>query len=304
MTMMRAKCWLAGLMMLGLALQAAATEGGGGAYQGGAEGFMTGALPPPGQYIINYSMYYSADLYKGGDGRASVNDFDVHAFADVVRFINVTPVTILGGNWAQHICVPFVWEDVGLTPGASRIKDNNFGLGDIVVDPIIIGWHMAPFHVVAGIDTYIPVGKYHEDSLANIGRNYWTFEPVVAVTYLNEGGQELSTKMMYDINTCNTDATSGYDTYTSGQEFHMDFVAAQHCGPLALGLGGYWYYQTTDDKADGTKLNASQGRQIALGPQVSYQCGPVNLALAWDHEFATKNKPQGEKFWLKAIIPL
>jgi hypothetical protein len=298
--MMRAKCWMAGLMVLGLALQAAATEGGGG-NQGGAEGFMSGALPPPGQYIINYSMYYSADSFKGGDGHTSINDFDAHAFVDVVRFINVTPVTILGGNWAQHVLVPFVWEDVGMTPGGSRLKDKNFGLGDIDVDPIIIGWHMAPFHVIAGVDTYLPVGKYHDDgsSYANLGRNYWTFEPVLAVTYLNEGGQELSAKMMYDINTENQETD-----YLSGQEFHTDFVAAQHCGDWAFGVGGYWYYQTTDDKSDGAKVNGNCGRQMALGPQVSYELSPVTLSLAFDHEFDTKNRPQGDVVWLKAIIPL
>ena len=300
MTMMRTKCWLAGVMVLGMALQAAATEGGGGVYVSGGEGLMTGALPPPGQYFINYSMYYSADSFKGGDGHTAIDDFDAHVFADVLRFINVTPVTILGGNWAQHIIVPMVWEDVGLTEGGNRIKDKNCGLANIDVDPFIVGWHMAPFHVIAGVDTYLPVGKYDEQALANIGRNYWTFEPVVAVTYLNEGGQELSAKMMYDINTENEETE-----YLSGQEFHTDFVAAQHCGAWAAGVGGYWYHQTTNDRQNGALVGGgNQGRQIALGPQVSYELSSVTFSLALDHEFDTKNRPQGDALWLKAIIPL
>ena len=297
---MRVKNWIAGVMVLSCALQAVATEGGGGAYQGGAEGFMAGALPPPGQYIINYSMYYSADSLKGGDGRTAVNDFDLHAFADVVRFINVTDISILGGNWAQHICLPYIWEDVGMTPAGARMKDKVSGIGDVTVDPFILGWHTAPFHVTAGIDTYVPVGRYHEADLANLGRNYWTFEPVLAITYLNECGQELSAKMMYDFNTENEETE-----YRSGQEFHTDFVAAQHCGNWAFGVGGYWYYQTTDDRQNGASVNGgNQGRQIALGPQVSYALRSLTFSLAVDHEFDTKNKPQGDKVWLKAIIPL
>jgi len=302
MTMMRTKCGLAGLMMLGLVLQVAATEGGGSVHAGGSEGFMTGALPPPGQYFINYAMYYSADSFKGNDGHTKPNDFDLHAFADVLRFINVTDVTILGGNWAQHVCVPVVWEEVGVTtPLGARLKDKNFGLGNIDVDPFLVGWHDAPFYWVLGLDTFLPVGKYHDNgtSLANPGRNYWTFEPAAAITYLNQGGQELSAKMMYDFNTENEESE-----YLSGQEFHTDFVAAQHFGPWAVGAGGYWYFQTTDDRGTGATLGDNLGRQIALGPQVRYEFCALTFSLAWDHEFDTKNKPQGNAIWFKVIVPL
>ena len=298
--MKRAANWMAGLMVMGMALQAAATEGGGGAYPNGAEGFMAGALPPPGQYLVNYAAYYGADSLKDNAGHTLPIDFDLHVFADTVRFINVTPLTVLGGNWAQHIFVPLVSLDVK-TPGG---KYQNFGLGDIIVDPFIVGWHKPPFHWVVCMDTYIPVGKYHEGSQANIGRNYWTFEPAAGVTYLNEGGQEASVKLMYDFNTRNNDSSAPNNAYTSGQEFHADFALAQHMGDWTFGAGGYWYQQTTDDKADGAKVDASRGRALALGPQISYQCGHVNLALAWDLEFAVENRPQGDKVWFKLVLPL
>ena len=298
--MMRTKCWMAGLLVLGLALQVAATEGGGGAYQSGGEGTMTGALPPPGQYFLNYVLYYDADSLKGGNGHSVPIDFKADIVAEVARFVNVTPITILGGNWAQHVIVPLVWADVRMTPGGTRDSDRNFGLGDIDVDPFIIGWHKPPFHWIVGVDTYIPVGKYHDDeSLANVGRNYWTIEPVAAVTYLNEGGQELSAKMMYDFNTVNHNTD-----YLSGQEFHTDFVAAQHIKCWTLGVGGFWYYQTTDDRQYGVTLDGKQGRQMALGPQIGYQCCDVSFVLSIDHEFDTKNRAEGDRVWLKAVIPL
>ncbi|MEI6210672.1 MAG: transporter [bacterium] len=294
--------WMAGLMVMGWVIPSMATESGGGAYPNGAEGFMTGALPPPGQYIVNYAMYYGADSVKDNDGHTIPgSDFKLRAIADTVRFINVTPVTILGGNWAQQIFVPLVDLDVGVTTPtpAGRIKDQNFGLGDIIVDPFIVGWHQPPFHWVVGMDTYIPVGKYHSGSLANIGRNYWTFEPVAGMTYLNEGGQEVSVKLMYDFNTRNHDSEC-----TSGQEFHTDFVIAQHLGNWSVGAGGYWYQQTTDDKVGGATVDAKRGRALALGPQISYQCGPMNFALSWNRELAVENRPQGDKVWFKFVLPL
>ncbi|MEI8242117.1 MAG: transporter [bacterium] len=300
--MNRAKSCLAGVMVLGAAMQAAATENYGGAYPNGAEGIMAGALPPPGQYIINYAMYYGAEALNGGNGHTIPGaDFTLRAYADTVRFVNVTEITVLGGSWAQHIFVPMVGLNASVNTPGGRIKDANFGLGDIIVDPFIVGWHQPPFHWVVGLDVYIPVGKYHDTSFANIGRNYWTFEPVAGVTYLNEGGQEVSAKLMYDFNTRNPDTD-----YTSGQEFHTDFFVGQHLGNWTVGAGGYWYCQTTDDRQNGAVAmgNGNRGRQVALGPQASYQCGPLNVSLAWDREFATENRPQGDKVWLKAVIPL
>jgi hypothetical protein len=294
---MRMKSWLAGVMVLGLVSQTWATEGDGGAYASGGEGTMTGALPPPGMYFLNYDLYYHADSLKGDTGHSLPIDFKLNVFADVMRFVNVTPVEVLGGNWAQHVIVPIMSEDVKMKGAGS---DHDFGLGDIIVDPFIIGWHKPPFHWIVGVDTYLPTGKYHGSSLANLGRNYWTIEPVAAVTYLNEGGQELSAKLMYDFNTENPETD-----YLSGEEFHTDFAALQHVNDWAFGLGGYYYYQTTDDQLHGvTVLGGNQGRQIALGPQVSYEVNHMSFVLSWDHEFDTKNRPQGDALWFKFVMPL
>jgi hypothetical protein len=292
--------WLAGVLVAGCAWQVAATEGGGGAYQNGAEGFLVGAVPPPGLYLVNYDMFYSADSFKDGHGDTVPIDFDLQAAVDVVRLLNVTPVTVLGGNWAQHIMVPLAFLDVGVDTPGGRATDKNFGMGDLIVDPFIVGWHKLPFHWGIGVDTFVPVGKYHEGSLANIGRNYWTFEPMAAMTYLNEGGQEVSVKAMYDFNTKNPDTD-----YLSGQEFHADLAVAQHCGNWTLGLGGFWYVQTTDDRQDGAVYKGgNRGRQVAVGPQGSYQCGSVTISLVAEREFLTENRPQGDKVWLRAVIPL
>lgn len=288
-----------GLAALGLTVcSVEATEGGGGAYGNGSEGSMTGALPPPGMYLLNYTEYYHADSFKGGNGSSEPFDFHLTAFADAVRFVNVTPITILGANWAQHIVVPVVYEDVKTDMRGPTMNQHRTGMGDVDVDPFILGFHKPPFHWILGLDTYVPIGRYDPSDLDNISRNYWTFEPVAAVTYLNEGGQELSTKMMYDFNTENHDTD-----YTSGQEFHADFMAGQHLGAWTLGAGGSWYHQTTDDKQFGNKVGF-QGRQMALGPQVGYQFKGVSIALSYDREFATENRPQGDKLWLKLVVPL
>jgi hypothetical protein len=68
-------------------------------------------------------------------------------------------------------------------------------------------------------------GGYDKNDLANIGRNYWTFESAVAFTYLSDGGFEISNIFLYDINTENNDTH-----YKSGQEFHFDYTVGKKFG--------------------------------------------------------------------------
>ena len=135
-----------------LAGPAFATEGGGGAYPNGAEDFMVGALPPPGTYFKNYLLYYSASQFKDNNGNDLIPDFDLKVAANVLRFIHVTDYKILGANWAVHAFIPLAYQDVTL----GGRNDDRFGLGDIIVDPIILGWHFPNFHVTTGLDIYIP----------------------------------------------------------------------------------------------------------------------------------------------------
>jgi hypothetical protein len=268
-----------------------ATEGGGGAYPNGAEDFMTGALPPPGDYMITYGLYYTADEFKDGPP-----DFNLDVGGAVFRYIHVTPIELLGGNWAQQIFVPALYVDVK----AAGMSDDKFGLGDIIIDPIVISWHAPPFHCAAGLDTYVPVGAYDQNDLANIGRNYWTFEPVFAVTYLGQSGLELSAKFMYDFNMKNEDTD-----YESGDEFHVDYAAGYGFGEgWKAGLNGFYYNQLSSDEAPQGTPTMGEGEQMGLGPAVSYQWGKTSLVLKWQKEFDTESRPEGDRFWLKAICPL
>ncbi|MDD5285765.1 MAG: transporter, partial [Desulfuromonadaceae bacterium] len=145
--------------------QACATEGGGGAYPNGAEDFMSGAVPPPGTYFINYFTYYSADKLADNSGKSALPVFKLNVTADVLRLIHVTDKQILGGFWAMHLFLPIMNVDVTV-PGAAKSKT---GLGDIIIDPFILSWHGKNWHAATGLDLYIPTGSYDKNDLANVG---------------------------------------------------------------------------------------------------------------------------------------
>lgn len=296
------------MLVAGLAGQVLATEGGGGAYPNGAEGFMTGAVPPPGNYIIDYNLWYTADkfanangddfVFVGPNGPTESQDFDLTVGGTVVRLIHVTKQHVFGGLWAQQIFVPLLYVDVD-HPVLG--KEDKFGLGDLIVDPVVVSWHKGKIHCAAGVDTYVPVGAYDKDDVANIGRNYWTIEPVVACSYLDRGW-DVSAKAMYDFNMKNDDTD-----VQSGDEFHVDYAVGKVVKNWKLGAGGYYYKQVSDDDYPAgypPPAQLGKGQAMAAGPQVAYAIGKLTFVAAYQEEFEVENKPEGQRMWLKIIAPL
>jgi len=197
--------------------------------------------------------------------------------------------------------VPIVNLDVTAPPFGG--DQNRAGLGDIIVDPFILSWHFKNWHLATGLDIFIPTGKYDKDDFANIGRNYWTFEPIFAFTYMSDSGFEISSKFMYDINTENKDSFFGNGgDYQSGQEFHFDYALGQTIGNLELGIGGYVYKQFTNDELNDQKfLDGFKGQAIAFGPIVKYAYKNMTFTLKYQHETAVENKPEGERLWFKFL---
>jgi hypothetical protein len=273
-----------------------ATETGGGAYPNGAESLTVAALPPPGTYLLNYTTYYSANRFNDGAGKVLIPDFSVGAFANVFRFVHIYDFNILGASFGMQAFVPIVDLDVK----AAGAKGHKTGIGDLIVNPFILGWHLDNLHIVATMDTYLPTGGFNKNDVANIGRNYFTFEPVLAFSYFDpKGGPEFDLKLMYDFNTKNN-ATD----YQSGQEFHADYAVSYNFVPWTLGVSGYYYRQTTNDYQFGSIVGPDgfKGEAFAIGPMIRYVVDQIPITFQWQHEVYSRYRPEGDKFWLKAVF--
>jgi len=196
---------------LGLGSKAVATETGGGIYPNGAESFLTAAVPPPGYYVIDYDNYYEAQHLLGNAGNDLIPAFRVDALANAFRFVHWSSQKFLGAQVGQQFILPYVVLDVS----AAGLHQHKSGFGDLTVDPLLLSFQNAKFHVVVTPEINLPTGEFKKGDLANIGRNYFNFEPVVAFTYTGAKNFEFDSKLMYDINTVNpaTNYTSGNEPY-------------------------------------------------------------------------------------------
>ena len=298
-----------------------AGEGYGSHYAGGNEDFMLGALPPAGTSIfINYLVDYNATTLTDNAGRNQILgvgqvgypkvNFNLNVLVNAMRFIRVTNTKLLGGDLVLHAIVPVGYQKVSMDAGPVDMgSQSKYGLGDIEVGAGI-AWHPSKtFHHIAAFDIWAPTGSYSKTDLSNLGRNYWSFNPIYAFTYIGGSdspipGFEVSSKLMYWINTINTETS-----YTSGQEFSADYLVGQHIGKWAFGINGYFLYQTTNDKQYGSTAydplsglqTGVRGKYLSIGPAISYEIPHGCITFKYQRDVWEQNRPEGDKFWLKWV---
>ena len=167
----------------------------------------------------------------------------------------------------------------------------------------MFGWKFADLKLQAQLGIYAPTGGFDKGDLANLSKNYWTFEPVLAASYLSgKIGLELTGFAGFDFNTEN-DITN----YQTGDQFHLDVTAAQHL-PLfggfgGIGANGFYYQQITGDGGSGARLGSFEGMTTGVGPvgSYAYSFGRLDMAseVKWLPEISTEHRLKGNIVWFK-----
>lgn len=297
MTLLRSTATCISAIALLSAGAAQATEGGGSTYNPGVENFLVGAAPPPGFYVLEYLTHYRANDLMDNNGNSLVPGFKLRATAAATRFVWSTPTQVAGGNLVMHAIVPLVKLNVTV-PGA--FSASKTGLGDITFGPGIAYHHSPALHSVVGLDFVAPTGKYNAADPVNIGRNYWSLQPLYTVSYINPTGFNGDFKATLNINGKNSDTQ-----YKSGNEFILDYSAGYGLGNgWVVGVGGYVYEQLNNDKLNGATLANRKASSFAIGPSVKYDNGKGWFITAkLQKEMNAKNRPEGTALWVKTILP-
>ncbi len=66
--------------------------------------------------------------------------------------------------------------------GTKRVCDSVSGLDDLTLIPEMLAWKDGPWQYNAALSVYAPTGDYEVGRLANLGCNYWPFNPWVGVS--------------------------------------------------------------------------------------------------------------------------
>jgi len=304
---------IAGATVAVCATNSFAEEGAGGHYAPGAAASFIDALPGrPALAVADYFMYYDGSASAGRQFPfGGLVTFDLHsrAYADSVVALYETPLKLLGGNYAVGFAIPYVWLEVdgkvtGPLGNTIQMRDTTDGLGDITVYPFMLGWVKGDLKCDVRLGIYAPSGDYDVGQLANLGKNYWTFEPAMSVSWLSSKiGLEVSAFAGLDFSTRN-DKTD----YQSGNVFHLDATVAEHLplgklGVIGIGANAFYYQQISGDSGTGAVLGEFEGRTVGVGPVLSFitKVGGKDLVaeVKWLPELDVEKRVKGDMVWVK-----
>ncbi len=261
--------FLATFALFAHSVNAIAAEGGSSLYvPGGAGDVLIALSPEPGLQVGNQLYTQVANVDRAVLQGAVDLEIDLTVVLDFFGMSYTFETPVLGGTYTIGAIIPFGYAslDASVTgPGGGTvgISDHSFNLADIAVVPLQLNWNAGNFHFKFAEVIITPTGDYDVADLVNLGRNYWAFDTVGAVTWFNaESGTEVSIAPGIMVNLRNDDTD-----YKTGDEFHVDFTVNQFFSEnFAIGLRGYYYRQLTGDSGSGARLGDFKGRSLGLGP--------------------------------------
>ena len=267
-----------------------------GHYTPGVQGIKVGTLPPPGFYYIMHNVYYSSDSFYDGDGNKADIDFNVNVFANVHRFLYVWENVIFGANYGVHVLVPTTYTDISI--GAFGVDDSKYGIGDIVIEPILLAWNKQKYDISVALAAIAPVGSYDSTEAASPGKSFWTGMLSFGGTYYFDANKSWHASMLnrYEVHGEKKD----FDV-TAGDDFTFEWGIGKTIPSKQIwsyGVSGYAHWQVTEDAGSDVLYDASVKDKIfAVGPEVTCYIpkAKLNLELRSQFEFGAVDRSQGTK---------
>lgn len=279
---------------------AQATESGGSVYPLGVQTVLSGLMPAPGNYLLNYNTVVHSNALNDNQGDPSLPNAKLRVEAHALRYLHIFKgITFANANVGFEAAAAYT--RVRLTAHAApylNIDSQDSGIGDLTIGPSL-GWHGRNTHQLVAFLVTLPTGSYDANRHVNVGRNYTALQLSYAVTHFIKG-LEISTmfKGIYNFKNQKTN-------YKSGIETDVDYGINYHFrSPWFVGIGGYWHEQLTDDTVNGQAVNGNGNRvrEFTAGPKVGYGSPKGGIYLSVTHKFYSRNTSNGNQIWLNDFI--
>jgi hypothetical protein len=210
----------------------------------------------------------------------------------------------LGGQYAVGIAQPFDFTSIGSGYGLPT-GAGNVGLYNTVLIPGQIAWKFGDLHVKGSLEVHLDdasttLGQIHSGKTVGgglpSGNGYTTLDPVLGVSWLNDGWNlSASAHLLLPLT---SDTGTSY-TYKSGNEVAIDYTATKQIDKWTVGLGAASQNQLNNDTKNGASVANSKATNYSIGPIVGYQFGGISVTGIWSHAVYTENDPGGDMFNLR-----
>ena len=268
------------------------------AYPTGAEGIRPGTVAPPGHYTKLYNLFYWADDFNNANGQSLDPNFEAFTYLGAIRHFWITEYEFLGANYGMDFALPFVHNDVNFSTPGGVAGQTSAGLGDILFQPLLLGWHGDQWDLGLIYGMFIPTGDFDVADLSSPGSGQFTQLIGLGVTWYldSEKTWSLATAQRIEFHSHNDDRN-----ITAGNHYSMEWALAKKLPDLwEVGAVGTITQKVSDDTGSGVFYPAgTHDRVYSAGAEVTKFFPEKNIqaSLRWFHEFEAEARPQGDAIW-------
>ena len=284
-----------------------AAEGGSTEYVGGYSGFAAGYVPPDAGTYFTSELYY----YEGGVSRLAANgriaiSVSTDVYFENLQLTQLTHYSFLGGTYGFGLDLPFGYCGVqgSIQPFGFERSASAFGLGDLILVPAFLGWHVEDWYANFAVSVFAPTGEYDPNQPVSLSKHFWAVDGAYSGSFLTEHGLDLSFSLGYTVNFQNPDTH-----YKSGDVVHLDLALGQYLNRVfKVGLVGYAVVQVTGDSGAGAILGPFKSNIYAAGTALEFDpklgAKDVSFQLRWYREFDAQNHLAGNAIYLTTDLKL
>jgi hypothetical protein len=257
-------------------------------------GIDAGTQPMPGLYVIDLLVDFSSVEARNRNGDPlPLEGLDISAAGDAV---GVAFITHPGGLPYLTFAASVPVARISISIDHPLTSIDRFGLSDLFVQPLKLGWRGQRHDIVAGYAFYAPTGKFEPRTDTGVGRGHWTHEFAVggAAYTSTERGSRASMLATFELN----ERKRGIDI-RRGNMFQMQGGAGVTATRMMLlGVAGYALWQVSDDSGADLPdvLRGARTRVFGLGPELDLTIPALrmraNIRFEWD--FGVRARPQGQ----------
>ena len=292
-----------------------------GSHSLGDFGVQSGSQPAPGVYTALFYYRYDTDTIKDADGNpvrlspTAPGSVALTAAAPILWY--VSKAKVMGANYGVMVVLPFA--NGSIEAPAFQVDDTiaTTGVADMLVRPLDLGWHTKLADVSAGLQIYVPTGRYEHGGSNNLGKGMWAYEPFIGTTlYLDDKRSlSLATTAYWEFHSTKEDSDVKVGQLLSLQ----GGVGKSYLGGgLIVGAAYYAQWKLTKDQLrefvlpGGTQLGLdvpNKHRVFAFGPDVTLPVPSksklfalVNIRYLW--ETGARVKTQGDTLTVTVTFPV
>lgn len=264
----------------------------------GTNGVNAGVQIQPGLYAGNGYASFSSNAVGDQDGRRVPGNNSASLVSDwvgVVAAYRLEPIATFVG---LSVGVPVKNVSVKVETADVRASADDFGLGDLYVQPLHLGWRLPHLDIVTGFGVYIPTGHFEPGGVGTVGAGQWTRELSLGGTvYFDDRRMWRVSALSSDF----SDLTKRDVDIRRGESIQVQGgVSVVFDDEIQVGLAGYGLWQVGDNSGSELPavLRGARDQAYGLGPEVAFDLVSIRskITLRYEHDVAASSRPFGQTF--------